>query len=301
MTRRKRSPSDIPVPQNLYRHLQAGFAEINARRCVEQEAGRIFHPGDAFIDVLRWLWGGIDSPLTSGEGLACTLLADHFAAVNAILAEQEPPAAPMTIEEMITGLRVAGLESYAGPAEYQRICVMIRKDIPEMTGYTAEGQPAHLMVPRQEPPAGKWDASVPVTYSGELRQDQEGAETGLGQVIIIEPGDSRRIFTHYPEHPDDPDHRALTWGYAGSGPLATGALILNDALGFGTPGTLDRAGVMPGGAPSPMLIAFTQDIVAKFPDQPGRASWQLSRTDVLDWVSRWRAENDANGEASPGT
>ena len=69
--------------------------------------------GDAFIDVLRWLWGGIeggeirvtpiDGPVTvtaiSGESLACTLLADHFAAVNAILAEQEPPAAPMTINE----------------------------------------------------------------------------------------------------------------------------------------------------------------------------------------------------------
>ena len=117
-------------------------------------------------------------------------------------------------------------------------------------------------------------------------------------MTITEPGDSRRTFTHYPEHPDDPDHRELTWGYTGSGPLATGALILNDALGFGTPGTLDRAGVMPGGAPSPMLVAFTEDIVAKFPNQPGRASWQLSRSAVLEWVSKWRAENDANGEAS---
>jgi len=295
MIRRKRSPSDIAVPHNLYRHLQAGFVEINARRCVEYNRDRIFHPGDAFIDVLRWLWGGTDSPPTSGESLACTLLADHFAAVNAILAEQEPPAPPMTIDEMITGLRVAGLESYAGPAEYQRICTMVREDVPAMTGYTAEGQPAHLMVPRQEPPAGKWDASVPVTYSGELREDQDDG-VGLGQVTITEPGDSRRIFTHYPEHPDDPDHRALTWGYVGSSPLATGALILNDALGFGTPGTIDRAGVMPGGAPSPMLAAFTKDIVAKFP-----ASWQLSRSAVLEWVSKWRAENDTNGEASPET
>jgi len=37
-----------------------------------------------------------------------------------------------------------------------------------------------------------------------------------------------------PQHPDDPDHRELTRGYVGSGPLATGALILNDALGSGT-------------------------------------------------------------------
>jgi hypothetical protein len=299
MIRRKRSPSDIAVPHNLYRHLQAGFVDSNARQCVEYNRDRIFHPGDAFIDVLRWLWGGIDSALMSGESLACTLLADHFAAVNAILAEQEPPAAPMTIDEMITGLRVAGLESYAGPGEYQRICAMIREDVPPRAGYTAEGKLAHLMVPRQEPPAGKWDASVPVTYSGEPREDQD--DVGLGQVTIIEPGDSRRTFTHYPVHPDDPDHRALTWGYTGSGPLATGALILNDALGFGTPGTIDHAGVMPGGAPSPMLLAFTKEIVAKFPSQPGQASWQLSRSAVLVWVNRWRAENDANGEASPET
>jgi hypothetical protein len=111
-----------------------------------------------------------------------------------------------------------------------------------------------------------------------------------------EPGDSRRTFTHYPEHPDDPDHRELTWGYVGSSSLATGALILNDALGFGTPGINDRAGVMPGGAPLPMLVAFTMDIVAKFP-----ASWQLSRSAVLEWVSKWGEGNDANGEASPGT
>ncbi len=50
-----------------------------------------------------------------------------------------------------------------------------------------------------------------------------------------------------------------------------------------------------------MLLVFTGDIVAKFPHQPGRASWQLSRSAVLEWVSRWRAENDANGEASPET
>jgi hypothetical protein len=31
---------------------------------------------------------------------------------------------------MITGLRVAGLESYAGPAEYQGICTKIREDAP---------------------------------------------------------------------------------------------------------------------------------------------------------------------------
>ena len=298
MTRRKPSPSDIAVPQNLYRHLQAGFAELNARRCVDYDRDRLFHPGDAFIDMLTWLWGGIDSLLMSGESLACTLLADHFAAVNAILAEQDPPAAPMTIDEMITGLRVAGLESHAGPAEYQRICAMIREDVPAWTGYTTEGKPADEMVPRQEPPAGKWGAAVPVTYSGKPREDQDDAETPCGEVTITEPGDSRRTFTHYPEHPDDPDHRALTWGYLGSSPLATGALILNDALGFGTPGTIDRAGVMPGGAPSPMLRAFTEDIVAKFPRQPGRASWELSRSTVLEWVRRWRAEN---GEADPET
>lgn len=214
--------SDMAVPQNVYRHLQAGFAESNARRCVEYERNRIFHPGDAFIDVLRWLWAGIDSPLTSGESLACTLLADHFAAVNAILAEQEPPPEPMTLDEMITGLQVAGLESYAGPAEYQRICAMIRVDVPAMTGYTAKGEPADLMVPRQEPPAG-----------------------------------------------------------VGSGPLATGALILNDALGFGTPGTIDHAGVMPGGAPSPMLLAFTKEVVAKFPTS--RAGQAGSSAAVLCW------------------
>ena len=83
--------------------------------------------------------------------------------------------------------------------------------------------------------------------------------------------------------------------------MATGALTLNDALGLGTPGSIDRAGVMPGKAPSDMLVPFTEDIVAKFPDQPGRASWQFSRSAVLEWVSRWRAENDANGEASPET
>jgi hypothetical protein len=60
MFRRKRSASDIAVPQNVYRHSQAGFAESNAQRCVEYEGNRIFHPGDAFIDVLRWLWGGIE-------------------------------------------------------------------------------------------------------------------------------------------------------------------------------------------------------------------------------------------------
>ncbi len=104
----------------------------------------------------------------------------------------------MTIDEMITGLRAAGLESHAGPAGYQRICAMIREDVPAMTGYTAEGKLAHLEVPRQETPAGKWDASVPVTYSGKPREDQDD-EGWLGQVTITEPGDSRRIFTHYPD------------------------------------------------------------------------------------------------------
>jgi hypothetical protein len=175
------------------------------------------------------------------------------------------------------------LGGYVGPAEYQRICAMIREDIQAMTGYTAEGKLAHLMVPRQESPAGKWDASVPVTYSGKPRKGQEDVEKPFGQVTITEPGDSRRTFTHYPEHPDDRDRRDLTWGYIGNGPLATGALILNDALGFGIPGSIDHAGVMPGGGPSPMLVAFTKDIVAKFPSQPGQASWQLSRSAVLCW------------------
>lgn len=64
--------------------------------------------------MLRWLWGWIEGgPVTviSGENLACALLADHFAAVNAILAGQEPSAAPMTIDEMISGLRVSGLQA----------------------------------------------------------------------------------------------------------------------------------------------------------------------------------------------
>jgi len=141
------------------------------------------------------------------------------------------------------------------------------------------------MVPRQEPPAGTWDAGVPVTYSGEPQRGGEDSE-----VIITEPGDVRRVFTHYPPHPDDPDHRELTWGYMGSGPVATGALILNDALGSGTPGTIDEAGVMPGGIPSPMLRAFVKDVVAKFPQQAG---WQLTRAAVLEWAETWRASNDS--------
>ena len=180
----------------------------------------------------------------SGESFACTLLADFFAAVNRILKDQEPTVAPMTIEEMITGLQAAGLDRYLGADGYRRLCAMIREDIPGMSGYTAEGRVASEMVPRQEPPAGTWDAGVPVTYSGKPRQGGEDSE-----VIITEPGEVRRVFTHYPPHPDDPDHRELTWGYMGSGPAATGALILNDALGSGTPGTIDEAGVMPGGIP----------------------------------------------------
>jgi hypothetical protein len=45
MIRKKRSTSDITVPQNVYQHLQAGFAESNAQRCVEYEDNRIFLPG----------------------------------------------------------------------------------------------------------------------------------------------------------------------------------------------------------------------------------------------------------------
>ena len=284
----------ITVPRSVYLHLQGAFARDWARMCVRMDDGsRIFHPGDPFIDVLRWLWRGIkddemDGPApapVSGESFACTLLADFFAAVNGTLEEQEPPAAPMTIEEMITGLRVAGLDHYLGPDGYQRLCAMIREDIPGMTGYTAEGRVASEMVPRQEPPAGTWDAGVPVTYSGKPRQGGEDSE-----VIITEPGEVRRVFTHYPPHPDDPDHRELTWGYMGSGPAATGALILNDALGSGTPGTIDNAGVMPGGIVSPMLQAFVKDVVAKFPQQAG---WQLTRAAVLEWAETWRASNDS--------
>ena len=289
MIRRKRSPSDIAVPQDVYRQLQAGYAASNARMCVEFDSNRIFHPGDKFIDVLRWLWGGIDSPLTHQERV---LRARSWLTTSPPSTPSSQsrslPAAPMTIDEMITGLRAAGLEGYAGPAEYQRICAMIREDVPAMTGYTAKGKLAHLEVPLQEPPAGKWDASVPVTYSGEPREDPDDGETGLGQVTITEPGDSRRIFTHYPEHPDDPDHRALTWGYLGSGPLATGALILNDALGFGTPGSLDDAGVMPGGAPSPMLLAFT-----------GR-SWRISPDSQAGQAGSSAAVPCWNGSAGGG-
>jgi len=294
MPRKKRNSIGIAVPWNVYKRMQGAFARDWARMCVDMDHGsRIFHPGDPFIDVLRWLWRGIkddemDGPAPApghGESFACTLLADFFGAVNGILEEQA--AAPMTIEEMITGLAVAGLPGYTGPDEYQRICVMIREDIPGMTGYTAEGRVASEMVPPQEPPAGAWDAQVPVTYSGKPQRDREN------EVTITEPGEVRRVFTHYPLHPDDPDYRALTWGYAGGGPAATGALILNDALGFGTPGTIDEAGVMPGGVPSPMLRAFIKDVVAKFPKQAG---WHLTRSAVLEWVSKWRADNDAGGD-----
>ena len=37
MIRRKPSPSDIAVPQNVYRHMQAAYAESNARSCVKFE------------------------------------------------------------------------------------------------------------------------------------------------------------------------------------------------------------------------------------------------------------------------
>jgi hypothetical protein len=133
------------------------------------------------------------------------------------------------------------------------------------------------------------DAAADVTYSGRPAEGWEDADVPLGQVTITGPGDVTRTFTHYPLDPGDPDHRELTWGYGGSGPLATGALILNDALGYGTPGTDDEAGVMPGGSPSPMLCAFTDEIVARFPKSPGRASWQISRGTVLEWVSKWQA------------
>jgi len=152
MMRKKRSANDaagIIVPWSVYRQLQAGFTSAWARMCVDMDDGsRIFHPGDPFIDVLRWLWRGIKDDEMSGpapapaggESFARGLLTDFFAAVNGILEEQEPPATPMTIEEMITGLRVAGLDHYIGPDGYQRLCAMIREDIPALTGYTAEGR-----------------------------------------------------------------------------------------------------------------------------------------------------------------
>jgi len=175
MIRKKRNGIGIAVPWSVYRHLQGAFARDWARLCVDMDhGGRIFHPGDPFIDVVRWLWRGVkDGEMggpapapVSGESFACTLLADFFVTVNGLLEEQEPAVAPMTIEEMITGLRVAGLDGYLGPDGYRRICAMIREDIPGMAGYTAEGRRASEMVPRQEPPAGTWDAQAPVTYSG---------------------------------------------------------------------------------------------------------------------------------------
>ena len=310
----------IAVPVHRCQQLQEAFVVTTARHCAERAGSsrqpRIFNPDDMFIDLIRWLWGELDDgmpvPQAQGEGLVIMALADHFHTVNAILAEEDSSETEdddeeaarwgaMSLDDMLTGLAVAGLRGYLGQAGWNRLCAQARELIPAWTGLTAEGKPAHLMVPRQEPPAGKWDASADVTYSGRAREGWEDEENPLGQVTITEPGDVTRTFTHYPEHPDDPDHRELTWGYQGNGPMATGALILNDALGFGTPGSIDRAGVMPGGAPSPMLLAFTKEIVAKFPHQPGRASWQLSRSAVLQWVSKWRAENDASGEATSGT
>ena len=135
---------EVAVPQGVYRHLQGGFADNNARmsaRCADLEH-RIFHPGDAFVNVIKWLWGGIqggevsgDVPgALSGEALAFQLLVDHFCAVNDFLAERDPAPQPMSIEEMITGLSVAGLQEYLGPREWERICVMIRDDVPELAG-----------------------------------------------------------------------------------------------------------------------------------------------------------------------
>jgi hypothetical protein len=310
----------IAVPVHRYQQLQEAFVVTTARHCAERAGSscqpRTFNPDDMFIDLIRWLWGELDDgmpvPQAQGEGLVITALADHFHTVNAILAGEDSSETEddddeaarwgaMSLDDMLTGLAVAGLRGYLGQAGWDRLCAQARELIPAWTGLTAEGKPAHLMVPRQEPPAGKWDASADVTYSGRAREGWEDEENPLGQVTITEPGDVTRTFTHYPEHPDDPDYRELTWGYVGSGPLAAGALILNDALGFGTPGSIDHAGVMPGGGPSPMLVAFTEDIVAKFPRQPGRASWQLSRSAVLQWISKWRAENDASGEATSGT
>lgn len=40
----------------------------------------------------------------------------------------------MSIEEMITGLRLAGLQKYLGSREWERICLMIRDDVPGQAG-----------------------------------------------------------------------------------------------------------------------------------------------------------------------
>ncbi len=136
---------EVAVPQGVYRHLQYGFVASNARWCAENRTNlklRVFHPGEPFINVLKWLWGGIqggevsgDAPgALSGEALAFQLLVDHFSAVNDFLAELDPAPQPMSIEEMITGLSVAGLQEYLGPREWERICVMIRDDVPELAG-----------------------------------------------------------------------------------------------------------------------------------------------------------------------
>ena len=137
---------EVAVPQGVYRHLQGGFAINNARMSVKSGTNlvdrRIFHPGDAFVNVIKWLWGGIqggevsgDVPgALSGEALAFQLLVDHFCAVNDFLAERDPAPQPMSIEEMITGLSVAGLQEFLGPREWERICVVIRDDVPELVG-----------------------------------------------------------------------------------------------------------------------------------------------------------------------
>ena len=220
----------IAVPVHRYQQLQEAFVVTTARHCAERAGSsrqpRIFNPDDMFIDLIRWLWGELDDgmpvPQAQGEGLVIMALADHFHTVNAILAEEDSSETEddddeaarwgaMSLDDMLTGLAVAGLRGYLGQAGWDRLCAQARELIPAWTGLTAEGKPAHLMVPRQEPPAGKWDASADVTYSGRAREGWEDEENPLGQVTITEPGDVTRTFTHYPEHPDDPDHRELTW------------------------------------------------------------------------------------------
>ena len=61
-------------------------------------------------------------------------------------------------------------------------------------------------------------------------------------------------------------------------------------LGFGTPGTIDRAGVMPGGAPSPMLLAFTKV----------QTSWRSSPVSRARQAGSSAAVPCWNGSASGG-
>ena len=67
MPRKKRNSIGIAVPWNVYKRMQGAFTRDWARMCVDMDHGsRIFHPGDPFIDVLRWLWRGIEDDEMEG-------------------------------------------------------------------------------------------------------------------------------------------------------------------------------------------------------------------------------------------